>query len=220
MDGCNQHHSPVNAIYELFAECRCLSPISGVGPGRPVLPVPSEPCAVRGAQAVRWRPGETQHQWPVTRGTSGVSSDESQAHCQYQWHQQRPQWQRTLTCSSVLLLCWRKRVRIRASHWQFGEVVRERREILIIASKYWLWYRAPPGLYICPQYWVSIFLHWESRSDSRDNAKWSTGRGREHTQEICATRMKYWLRVTGKGNVIRCWWIFSYMWSAWRMGSH
>ena len=96
----------------------------------------------------------------------------------------------------------------------------ERREILIIASKYWLWYRAPPGLYICPQYWVSIFLHWESRSDSRDNAKWSTGRGREHTQEICATRMKYWLRVTGKGNVIRCWWIFSYMWSAWRMGSH
>ena len=119
-----------------------------------------------------------------------------------------------------LLLCWRKRVRIRASHWQFGEVVRERREILIIASKYWLWYRAPPGLYICPQYWVSIFLHWESRSDSRDNAKWSTGPGREHTQEICATRMKYWLRVTGKGNVIRCWWIFSYMWSAWRMGSH
>ena len=28
--------------------------------------------------------------------------------------------------------------------------------------------------------------------------------------------MKYLLRVTG--NVIRCWWIFSYMWSAWRTG--
>ena len=61
MDGCNQHSSPVNAIYELFAECRCLSPISGLCPGRPVLPVASEPCAVRRAQAVRWRPGETQH---------------------------------------------------------------------------------------------------------------------------------------------------------------
>ena len=34
----------------------------------------------------------------------------------------------TESLSSNLLFCWRKRFRIRASHWQFGGVVREKRD--------------------------------------------------------------------------------------------
>ena len=40
----------------------------------------------------------------------------------------RIQLQRTLSLSSNLLFCWRKRIRNRASHWQFGGVVREKRD--------------------------------------------------------------------------------------------
>lgn len=49
-----------------------------------------------------------------------------------------------------------------------------------------------------------------AESDSRDNAQWS--------RNLCNLDEILLRRVTGKGNVIRCWWIFSYMWSAWRNG--
>ena len=56
----------------------------------------------------------------------------------------------SLTVSSQIqrtaLTCWRKSIRIRASHWQSEtQQWEKRREILIIASKYWLSYLAPPG---------------------------------------------------------------------------